>query len=430
MNQEFQAAIDALNHPDRQTRLDSLRTLKAAIDAGHLPKVEKSNQCNNHIHSQYSFSPYSPTKAVWMAYQAGLCTAGIVDHESVAGCLEFVEAGKIMDLTTTLGFEVRMNWNHTPLKGKMFNNPDQLSTGYFPIHGVPISALEKVEEFLLPIRKARTERNRAMTKKAADVLKKYGMELDFDQHVVPVSKLPEKGSITERHILYAAGLQMIEKFGRCAALPEFLHQSLGMNLAPKMQGYLSDPENPFYDFDLMAVLKGFFSEFMYIPADERETGDVRDVIPYLNSLGCVSTYTYLGDIKGECVTGDKKPQKFEDDILDDLFQLTHEYGMQAMSYAATRNTPDQIARVRGLCAKWNMLEVSGEDINQPRQKLRSEVLDGGVAEHLNDSTWALIGHEKMANLSLEKGMFSKKVMEEHPDIQERIEIYKKIGQEK
>ena len=40
---------------------------------------------NNHIHTTYSFSPYSPTAAVYFARMAGLGTCGLMDHYSIAG---------------------------------------------------------------------------------------------------------------------------------------------------------------------------------------------------------------------------------------------------------------------------------------------------------------------------------------------------------
>ena len=105
---------------------------------------------------------------------------------------EFAEACRILGVVPTIGFEIRLNWNATPLKGKMFNNPDQLSVGYFPVHGVPLTRLDEIDSFLAPIRAAREKRNRKMTKKVDDILKKSGLHLDFDEHVIPVSKWREK----------------------------------------------------------------------------------------------------------------------------------------------------------------------------------------------------------------------------------------------
>ena len=69
--------IENLNHDNVNTRLESLQELQKLIEAGQLERPQPGGFVNNHIHTTYSFSPYSPTKAVWMAYNAGLTTAGL-----------------------------------------------------------------------------------------------------------------------------------------------------------------------------------------------------------------------------------------------------------------------------------------------------------------------------------------------------------------
>ena len=175
------------------------------------------------------------------------------------------------------------------------------------------------------------------------------------------------------------------------------------------------------------ILKGFFSEYMYVDATEEETPDVRTAIPYLNSLGCIPTYTYLGDVRGAAVTGDKKVQKFEDDILDELFQYSYEYGMRGFSFAPSRNSEEQIRRVRTLCEKYQMLEVCGEDINQPRQSFIIKHTSDEDRRFFNDSTWAIIGHEIMTARDVRNSIISDETREKYPDMRERIEIYKKVA---
>ena len=100
MNKE--ELILKLNDADVNVRLDSLKQLMAMIKAGEIEAPKQGNDVNNHIHTTFSFSPYSPTKAVWMAYNAGLQTAGIMDHDSLSGAREFIEAGKIIGMMTTM----------------------------------------------------------------------------------------------------------------------------------------------------------------------------------------------------------------------------------------------------------------------------------------------------------------------------------------
>lgn len=427
---KLETAMNSLNHQDRQVRLESIRRLRDGIRNDELLPVKRKNECNNHVHSQYSFSPYSPSMIAWKAYKSGLSTCGIIDHESVAGCEEFQEACRILGVVPTIGFEIRLNWNHTSLKNQRFNNPDQKSVGYFPIHGVPVSKLQEIENFLYPIRQERRKRNLKMVKNIDGILKNYGLGLDFEWDVIPVSKWTERGSITERHLLYATARKLLQKYKPGQEIISFLENKLEIKLSDTSKSYLMETENPYYDFDVTNILKGFFSEFMYVEASETETPDVEKVIPYLRDIGCIPTYTYLGDVKTESVTGDKKPQKFEDDILDEMMRLLHGYGMGALSYAPRRNDMQQIHMVRQLCKKYNMMEVAGEDINQPRQPFINTGLGNDIKEYFDLTTWAIIGHEMMANEDLEKGFFSNSTMKKYPNLYERLKVYEEIGKQR
>ena len=71
---------------------EALENLKALLASE--PAPEAGRDVNNHIHTTYSFSPYSPTAAVWFARAAGLCTCGLMDHDSIAGAPEFLAAAE------------------------------------------------------------------------------------------------------------------------------------------------------------------------------------------------------------------------------------------------------------------------------------------------------------------------------------------------
>ena len=86
--------LNELNAPTREERLNNLRR---TAEKSVFPPLEP-RYINNHIHTFYSFSPYSPAAAVYAARAEGLCTAGIIDHDSIAGAGEFIEAGRILDM--------------------------------------------------------------------------------------------------------------------------------------------------------------------------------------------------------------------------------------------------------------------------------------------------------------------------------------------
>ena len=112
---ELQETIKLLNVPDKAKRLENLE--KILKDEKTKPEV-KPQYANNHIHTCYSFSPYSPTAAIYMARAEGLQTAGIMDHDSIGGAEEFRAAGKIAGIGTTCGMECRVDYSETRLAGK------------------------------------------------------------------------------------------------------------------------------------------------------------------------------------------------------------------------------------------------------------------------------------------------------------------------
>ena len=423
----FAEYINGLNGSSRDTRLDSLKHLMQAVKAGKINEPVSGEDVNNHIHTTYSFSPYSPTKAVWMAYMSGLCTAGIMDHDSIGGAEEFIEAGRIAGMETTIGVECRADFSGTPLNERRINNPDQKSVAYVALHGIPHTQVQRVKEFFKPFLKARDLRNRRMAGKINEIVSPYGLAIDYDKDVVPFSMYPEGGSITERHLLFALSARMAEVFGKGAPLVVFLREKLGLDIKKKLEGYLMDENNEHYLYDLLGVLKSDMVPLFYIDATE-ECPDVRDFIDFSKSIGAVSAYAYLGDV-GESVTGDKKSQKFEDDYIDELFEVLKDLGFNAVTYMPSRNTFAQLERVRGFCDRYGFFQISGEDINQPRQSFVCEALRKPEFRNLIQSTWALIGHEKAATRDIKQAMFSEETVSKYPDLQTRIERYAAMGKQ-
>jgi hypothetical protein len=163
----------------------------------------------------------------------------------------------------------------------------------------------------------------------------------------------------------------------------------------------------------------------YIDASEECPG-VQEVLAFCDRIGAISAYAYLGDIK-ESVTGDKKAQGFEDDYLEELFEVLTALGFQAVTYMPNRNVPEQLQRVQTLCRKHCLFEISGVDINSPRQSFSCPEIRQDQFHHLIDSTWALIGHEIAATRDLNRGMFAGEAIAENPRLEDRIEAYQRIG---
>jgi len=419
--------IARLNDRDRANRLEALKSLMEKVRDGEISRPTQGIDVNNHIHTSYSFSPYSPSMALWMAYMAGLSTAGIMDHDSICGAEEFIEAGKIIGMGVTVGVECRVDFSATSLAGRTLNNPDQATIAYVTLHGVPHTQIETVRQFFAPLIMFRHERNRRMTAKLDSILSPQGISLDCDRDVLPLSMSFDGGSVTERHILFAVSKKIVEKFARGPKVIEFLEGNLGISVSAKNREWLSDSENKFYDYDLLGVLKSDMVKQFYEPAT-LECPDVTQVVALANKIGGIVAYAYLGDVTNS-VTGDKKAQKFEDDYLDELFEVLAGLGFRTITYMPSRNTPAQLARIKALCDAHQFFQISGEDINSPRQSFVCEAQRSPEFSNLIDATWALIGHEKAATQNLKKAFFYEETVEEHPVLNERIEVYKVIGKE-
>jgi hypothetical protein len=428
MNSKYTGCINNLNHDDVKVRLDSLRMLMQGIEKGELPRPQTGTDVNNHIHTAFSFSPYSPSKALWMAYNAGLMTAGIMDHDSISGAREFIEAGKIIGMAATIGVECRVDFSKTQFKGRKLNNPDQNSIVYMALHGVPHTQIDTVSNFFVPFVRERNKRNRAMVQKINELMKSYGISLDFEKDVVPLSNSHDGGSITERHILFGLSFQLIKKFGKGERLVAFLKNELRMSLSAKVEAFLLDETNEVYAYDLLGALKSDLVGTIYINA-ANECPDVREVIELSDRIGAISAYAYLGDV-GDSVTGDKKTQKFEDDYIEELFGVLKELGFRAITYMPSRNTLEQLRRVKVLCEKHGFFQISGEDINSPRQSFVCTAMRNEEFGNLIESTWALIGHERAATEEKSKGMFSRETIARYPDLAERTQVYAEIGKTK
>ena len=78
--------VSSLNAKSKEERLKNLSILSK-----NLPTITaNANYINNHVHTKYSFSPYSPTYAVYSAKLQGVSSVGIIDHDSFSGAEEFI----------------------------------------------------------------------------------------------------------------------------------------------------------------------------------------------------------------------------------------------------------------------------------------------------------------------------------------------------
>ena len=415
----------SLSGADAAARLVFLKK-KLAEDKAAGFTSKSTGEVNNHIHTVYSFSPYTPAEAAYGAWRSGLDAAGIIDHESVSGCHEMLEAGKLIGMPITSGCELRVDTTGTPLEGRRINNPDSLGLIYMVFHGIPHQNRNLVDNFLKLIRESRNKRMREQVGTLNGVLAAAGLpELNFDADVFSISMSTEGGSITERHILFALAKKMADKFGRGEKLLAALKSSLDLTVPPMISERLSDTENPHFLYDLLGLFKGTLVPKFFRQPDKAECPPVKEATALADRVGAIPAYAYLGDV-GESPTGDKKAEAFEDAWLDVLFEELPKLGYRAVTYMPPRNTKEQLARIKAKCAEKNLMEISGVDINSSRQSFRCPEVTQPEFVHLNDRTWALIAHEHLASRG-GPGLFDPASPMADAPLDIRLDVYTRIG---
>jgi len=413
--------------PER--RLAALKALVAGRPELAPMWYAQATESNNHIHTCYSFSPYTPTAAALGARKAGLVVAGSVDHDSLAAAGEMREACAALGLGAVTGFEIRASLfpeNDEFFTSRKINNPDSVGIIYMTVQGVPAQARAAVAKFLEPVRANRLARTAKMTDRLNSVLAAAGIPpLDFERDVLGRSLYLEGGTITERHLLAAMAASLIAAFGRGEALVDGIESRLGVALSQKTKATLGDAANPYLEYDLLGLLKSEFLPRIFIQPTA-ECVSAREAIEFAVSIGAIPAYAYLGDI-GESPTGDKKAEKFEDDFLPELFAKLKELGFLAVTYMPPRNTRAQLARIRQLCEEFGFMEISGVDINQPRQSFNCPELRLPEFSHLNDATWAMVAHETFGVVDPALGLFSPENPYAGASLEKRLSIYAAAG---
>ncbi len=426
---------------------DRHAALRSYVDTGLALRVPAAAapgaEVNNHIHTIYSFSLYTPSMAALRAFEAGLEVAGSVDHDSISAAREMTEACAVLGLGGVTGCELRVSFREaadggmSPFASRKINNPDSAGIVYMTIQGVPAYNIDRLDAFLAPIRARRNMRTVAMAAAASHLLEAAGIPgISMEKDILPLSMASEGGGITERHLCRAVAERMIAHYdapgtatdtaGHGRGLVAGLEKDFGIKVTSKVAALLSDPANAIAVYDLINVLKTGFLDRIFIQPDESECIPVCEAVAFARSIGAIPAYAYLGDV-GESPTGDKKAEKFEDDYLDELFVELGKLGYLAVTYMPPRNTSAQLGRVKALCAKHVFMEISGVDINQPRQTFNCPELRRPEFAHLVDTTWALVAHEKLASADPRLGLFRADNPLADRSLADRLAIYAVAG---
>lgn len=412
--------IKMLSHKRMKKRLKAVKLLKKAEvkDASLIPTTSEAEGMLS-VHTDYSFSPYSPSLAVYMAYKSGLYFVGISDHDGVAGSEEFTQAAEILGMRSAIGMQLRTRIFED--EGKWLNNVYQKDIAFVSLRGIPHRSVKAIQDYLAPVRAKRAERDRAMVDKFNSRLKRHGIVIDFDKEVKPISKFKEGGTITERHILYAFAKKLMDKFVTADEIVEFIKDKLKVRIEEDFVLKLSDKANPYFAYDLVSCLK---NEVNFFYEEATDALPVEEVVRIAHDNGALVTYPYIGETS-RWYDGEEIVYHMEDDYLVELFEHLAELGFDAVEYRPDLLTPERASLITELVERNGMFTLAYSDINSPRQQfaLKSE---NDISE-VEDNMWAVVGHAKSAEFDFEDGINSQKSKSKNPDLKARLALYAEIG---
>jgi hypothetical protein len=199
-NGELEALENDLNSFDPEVRKNVLNSL---ITRSRQERVISDN-VNLHLHSFYSYNAenWSPSRIAWECAKKGLFAAGIVDFDVIDGQQEFIRAGELLKLRTSIGLETRSFM--TEYADKEIDSPGEPGVSYILAGGfmseIPTGSPQAV--FLQYLRSNSESRNLALIDRINAHVP--DIAIDYPTHVLP---LTPSGNATERHIIKAYILQ-------------------------------------------------------------------------------------------------------------------------------------------------------------------------------------------------------------------------------
>ncbi|MEN6371964.1 MAG: hypothetical protein ABFD64_08115 [Armatimonadota bacterium] len=269
-----------LNSFDINTRKSALTELAELVQTGKITLPHPKPEVNIHFHTFFSFNAesWSPSRIVWEAAKYGLEVAGMVDFDVLDGVEEFLDAGELLGIKTTAGFESRVYVSE--YSDKVINSPKEPGILYFMGQGCIKNGSENPS--FGGLRKMARDRNIGVIERINAYL--GDVSLDYDRDVLP---LTPSGNATERHLLAAYDRKAREVHGDNTA--KFWAGALEM---PEAEVSTLMENTPALHEKLRAKLIKF-GGVGYVQPETSSFPAVEQVIEMVKSLGALPTTAWL-----------------------------------------------------------------------------------------------------------------------------------------
>ena len=272
-------------------RGEALRQL-ASPTAGRLVAGPSAGNVNMHFHSFFSYNAegWSPSHIVWASRQAGLYAAGLCDFDVLDGLEEFLQAGELLGVRSTVNLETRA---FVPeYAAAEINSPGEPGVTYIMGGGyatVPEAGTPQAQTLAM-FRSSSRQRNLDLVARINPHVP--DIAVDYEQDVVP---LTPSDNATERHIIRAYVNKSVAAFGDDEVVAKYWAELLGKPVED-VRKMLGTPAIEEAARSKLAKRGGFG----YVQPSENTFPKVDDFVDWVLSCRAIPLVTWLdGTSEGE-----------------------------------------------------------------------------------------------------------------------------------
>lgn len=393
--------VDELKSKYKFVRLNALKAMKRKGELASQQKVGGNIQ----IHTSYSFSPYTPSMAAFMAHKFSLKIAGILDSYSISGAKEFISACKILDLTYSVGLELRGDFS-------AINTPHS----NIALFGIAEKNFKTLSKYLEKFRKHQIQNVKSTIVAVNKKLEPYGITISLKDDVLPIIQNKRDKVLLSKYVYFALADKIITKFGQGEKCYEFLRTSLNMEISELDMGLLADETNPFYIYDLVNII----AENYIVFGAEKHYEQVDKIITLGHSVGAICSFEYALSKFTKKLTQNELVE-YNRKLIKNLKAL----GFDAVSFDPSKFSETVLNDFVLQLKNNEMLMINLSRVEFPRRRFDEIKATGALRDKMIETMHVIVGSEMCENSGDEGFVNSGKLTIKTFD--EKVKLFANIG---
>lgn len=384
--------IDLLDSASARKRLKAVKKLASSLNYEN-----GTGSANLNVHSKYSFSPYTPSMAAFMAHKFGLSVVGILDNYTLKGAQEFGKACEALSIRYVSGVEFCLKCD--------FLGDLVASVAFLGIAKKNFNALDKDLAFLRDNQFKNVQKTIDAVNKG---IEKFGLKISFKKDIASQVACKRNGVYLSKHVCFALSqkLAALDK----SRLAEFFSE-LGIELTENDKKIAFSQNDPYYVYDLTDILYRFRDKFR----TEKRYYGYKDVLPIAKKYDALCSFRLTKELSDNYLTSDN-------DIFT-LIQKVKNAGFDVFCYDDGMFSAEINREIIEKCRLAELLPLRLNEIEFPRAKM-NKVGEEYVNQALLQSAFSICGSEKCLNTN-GKGFLSSQLKIE--SFEEKVELFARIG---